>query len=116
MSFRIAAIGFGFVVAGCAGLEKPAASLVSASDFELQRGRAVAEQRCSGCHDIDQGTSSSPSNGPPFAVVRLRNTGPALERRLAAISRDGHFEMPRLQLQPDEIAALARYIESVEAP
>lgn len=80
-------------------------------DMTVQRGAAIAESRCTSCHQIgaDDGMSRT---APSFGIIALRHTPISLERQLGAL-RNGHYEMPPLKLETDEIRAVVAYMESL---
>jgi len=82
-----------------------------APDMTIQRGAAIAESRCSSCHQI--GTEDGMSRtAPSFSIIALRHTPISLERQLGAL-KNGHYEMPALRLETDEIRAITAYVESL---
>ena len=80
-------------------------------DMAVQRGAAIAESRCSSCHLV--GTEDGMSRtAPSFSIIALRHTPISLERQLGAL-KNGHYEMPPLRLETDEIRAITAYVESL---
>ncbi len=108
------AILMAVTLAGCASGGAPTPDPPTA-DLSAQRGLALAQQRCAGCHDIGDGGPSRGA-GPSFRDIQLRHNALSLERRLVVIGRDGHYEMPRLSLQASEIEQIAAYMETVTTP
>ena len=92
------------------------APVAGASSPSIDRGRAYALRWCAGCHAIASQGASTEGMAPSFAIVRLRYNGVSLERRLADISANGHYEMPRMFLSSEEIHDLQDYIETVGRP
>ncbi len=80
-------------------------------DMTVQRGAAIAESRCSTCHQIGPEDGMS-RTAPSFNIIGLRHTPISLERQLGAL-KNGHYEMPPLRLETDEIRAITAYIESL---
>jgi len=74
------------------------------SDPSLVPGWQVAEQRCISCHLT--GTTSAPS------FFKLAQAGAVTEDRLRAALAGGH-QMSPMTLSPQELADLARYINSL---
>jgi mono/diheme cytochrome c family protein len=93
--------------AGCASLggRAPAGG--------VERGQQFAQRACAGCHAIGASGESPRGGAPAFGALRLRYTGPQLERTLAAISGHGHYEMPPIFISADEARDLADYIEGL---
>lgn len=101
----------GVATAACASLVAPTPS--GAPDPNIERGQRFAQRACAGCHAIGVRGQSPSGNAPAFGTLRLRYTSPQLVRRLAVISRDGHYEMPPIYISPDEANDLAYYVESL---
>jgi cytochrome c len=85
-------------------------------DASADRGRFFVLRSCAGCHAVGSLGESPNSSAPSFASVRLRHNVLSLERRLAQISRSGHFEMPPIYMSDAEIKDIAAYIETIEPP
>jgi mono/diheme cytochrome c family protein len=107
--------GFGLIglllSTGCAGL-RPAAGPKDAAGWT--QGQFYVSRSCAGCHAVtEQGASPDP-HAPAFRTLPLRFDRARLESALAAISRNGHQEMPPIYISPKEIGDIARYIESLE--
>lgn len=80
-------------------------------DMTVQRGAAIAESRCTSCHQIGPEDGMS-RTAPSFSIIALRHTPISLERQLGAL-KNGHYEMPPLRLETDEIRAIVAYMESL---
>jgi mono/diheme cytochrome c family protein len=100
---------------GCATGPSPAPK-TPILDASVDRGRFFVLRSCAGCHAVGSLGESPNSSAPPFASVRLRHNAISLERRLAQISRNGHFEMPPIYMSDAEIKDIAAYIETIEPP
>jgi len=74
------------------------------TDPNAVAGWQVAERYCIACHLT--GTTSAPS------FFKLAQRGPIQEDRLATALRSGH-QMSPMALAPEELQALARYINSL---
>jgi mono/diheme cytochrome c family protein len=107
------AAGLAAAVAACTTMGGAEAPL--GPDPAVERGRAFAQLRCSGCHatTLDEKPGSS---APRFRDIRLRHTAISLERRLASIVEQGHYEMPRMDFTSQEARDVAVYIESLGEP
>jgi mono/diheme cytochrome c family protein len=94
------------------------ASCAHAPDDEaaasVARGSEVARRVCAACHAVAPGDPSPRSDTRPFWNRGLRHTA-LLEGRLQQFSSHGHYEMPKLDLRPDELRDVAAYIDSLEA-
>jgi mono/diheme cytochrome c family protein len=107
----ILSICLAMTLTACADAGRSAPALATADPL-VQRGLAIAQRRCASCHDIGVGKPPAITAAPPFRTVRLRYNSLSLQRRLSVIGEEGHYDMPRLSLQPTEIEDLARYLES----
>jgi mono/diheme cytochrome c family protein len=84
-------------------------------DASVDRGRFYALRSCAGCHAVGVLGASPNPNAPSFSAIRLRYNALSLPRRLAEISENGHYEMPPINMTPDEIRDITAYIETVDA-
>lgn len=97
---------------GCATSgQSPSKSLDASAD----RGRLYALRSCAGCHAVGVLSASPNPNAPSFSAIRLRYNSLSLPRRLAAISENGHYEMPPIHMTPDEIREIVAFVESIDA-
>ena len=92
------------VLAGCAS---PGVGVAGSMD----RGRALAREKCAACHTIAGRAASPNPRAPAFAVVGKRYSRQGLDRELQAINDVGHYEMPTTPLSPAERDSLAVYIQ-----
>jgi len=81
----------------------------------IERGAEVAQARCASCHGVALEAASPSHDAPLFRVLSRLYSAQDLERKLDAISRDGHFEMPPVTLHEDEIEDVSAYIASLES-
>ncbi len=101
---------------GCATKAAAPAPLGMAAPVSADRGRFFVLRSCAGCHAV--GTLGESPNGgaPSFPTIALRHNSLSLERLLARISKEGHFEMPPIYMTPDEIRDITAYIETINVP
>ena len=99
------------LLAGCAA-GGPAPT--GAADPAVQRGHALAERRCSGCHVIGLDDHEGAS-GPRFRDIRRRFNALSLQKRFGEITQHGSGEMPQLQVSRSDAEDLVAYIESLDA-
>lgn len=101
------------LAAGCAsgGRPGPAAPAPTQAD----RGERFAWRACAGCHAVGATGESRNGGAPPFRDLAIRYNAVSLERRLAEISRNGHYEMPPVFITVDESRDVAAYIEQLAA-
>jgi len=105
-----------FIILGLAALLGGCATTAAApaTGSAVDRGLFVALRACAGCHAVG-GTDRSPNGiAPPFSYIRMRYDEAALQRLLADISRNGHYEMPPIYMTDDEIRDVTAYIQTVE--
>ena len=79
----------------------------------VDSGAHIAQMRCAACHAVGPQGASPRLGAPPFGAIRMRYNSLSLERELARISKQGHYDMRPLAINPDEAADLAAYIESL---
>jgi cytochrome c len=101
----------GFLV-GCAapGAPPPPAAIPMSGPT---RGAMVAERACASCHAVAIVGDSRNPNAPPFRDIRIRYNSISLERELARIAKEGHFEMPRTAIADGDIPEIVAYIETL---
>lgn len=77
-----------------------------------QRGRAVAERRCAGCHAVQAGEAASP-NAAATSFGRVAATSGMTELALQARLQTSHRTMPNLILDADDMRDVIAYILSL---
>ena len=112
MSRAVLIVALSALAAACAA-PGPAPGPGQAPDPAAERGLRFAQRACAGCHSIEASGDSPRSSAPAFGTLRMRYTPVQLERRFAAISDRGHYEMPPIYILPTEAKDLAAYIESL---
>jgi cytochrome c len=90
-----------------------AASAAAAQD-PVAEGRALAEENCARCHAIGPEGESQLPIAPPFRTLSERYPVEDLAEALAEGIVSGHPAMPEFVFEPDEIAALIAYLQSVQ--
>lgn len=95
-----------------------AATASAASAYQLPpldpaqtRGRAFAERRCSGCHDV--GLDDAPSYGPRFRRIADQYDSATLARRFAEVSAHGVDRMPPIGFTRAEADDLVAYFATL---
>lgn len=92
------------LVAGCLCLAQGPAFAA-----DVDKGKAIAERWCSGCHVVGNWQSSAPTDqAPPFASLAGRQGFDA--EKLALLLLAPHPNMPKLALSRFEVMDLAQYI------
>jgi len=92
------------------------ATAAPAADRNPAAGRIIAQRDCGVCHAIALTGTSPLQDAPPFREMRRVITTPRLTAMLADRMEVGHPRMPRLRLDPDEIAHLLAYWETLPGP
>jgi cytochrome c len=88
-----------------------AASGHAAGDSDLvERGHALLERNCSGCHAIGPTGDSAMSEAPPFRDVKKRYPVETLAEPLAEGIVGGHPEMPVRAFAPEDVDAILAYL------
>ena len=81
----------------------------------IWRGRALVERRCTACHAATaRGQIANPA-APTFLAISARYSDLGLGRELEGISVVGHYEMPALEISPEERKAIIAYVVSLKA-
>lgn len=79
----------------------------------VDRGAHVAERDCAICHAVGPTGASPNGAAPPLRGVAMRYNPIALEKALARIAQQGHFEMRPHALSETDAADLAAYINDL---
>jgi len=80
------------------------------------RGRRFAGQVCASCHAIDASTHSRRPGAPSFMTLRGQYNQLTLRRKLTDIIETGHYQMPPVKVDSDQVADLVAYLDSLGAP
>lgn len=113
MTSRLILLAMTAVIAGCATkLDSPPAQ--PAPFTAIERGQALADRRCGGCHAVGLTDQSAQTMAPRFRDLGLKYNAISFERYMADMTSRGHHEMPPLHLERDEIRDLADYIDSLD--
>lgn len=113
MTLRLILLAMTATIAGCATSAR-SPSTQPAPSTAVERGQALAERRCGGCHAVGPTGQSAQTMAPPFRDLGLRYNAISFERRMAGLTSRGHHEMPPMRLERDEIRDLAAYIDSLD--
>lgn len=84
----------------------------AAPDPQVEAGRKVALNACSGCHAIDKGKSPA-DKAPPFRSLYKRMDVDDLSLRFQDGMMLSHNQMPIVRLGADEVAVLTAYLKSL---
>jgi cytochrome c len=80
----------------------------------IDRGRALAQANCAGCHAIGRTGESPLPKAPPFRILHRRYPVQNLAEALAEGIRVVH-PMPEFRLKPNQIDDLIAYLKSLES-
>jgi mono/diheme cytochrome c family protein len=109
----LAAATLGVAAPGAAAAAAPGHPPAQAtSDPAAARGRAFAERRCAGCHNIGA-DDGPPDEGPPFRRLVGSYDSASLAERFAHVSAHGKDRMPPITFTPDERADLLAYVRTL---
>lgn len=90
------------------------ASPAIAGETGIARGRVLVETNCARCHAVGQTGESTHPEAPPFRTLSQRYPIDALEEAFAEGIFTGHPDMPDFQAEPEQIADIIAYIESIQ--
>ncbi len=77
------------------------------------RGAMLVQQKCAGCHAVEQTGDSPLASAPPFRTMGVKYPVRDLQEAFAEGLVTTHPAMPAFELQPTEIADLIAYLERV---
>ena len=78
------------------------------------RGQVLVQRYCAGCHAVGrEGDSPNPAS-PPFRELNRRYHIDDLGEALAEGMLTGHPAMPEFRFPPEDIAAILRYLKSIQ--
>jgi mono/diheme cytochrome c family protein len=81
----------------------------------IERGRALLEENCSGCHATGPEGDSPLSAAPPFRTLGANYPVADLAEALAEGIVTGHPDMPEFVFEPEDIDAIVVYLDSLQA-
>ena len=91
-----------------------ASSPVLAQSPAAQRGLTFVRVHCAQCHAIDKVSDSPLTIAPPFRTLHLKFPIESLRRRLAEGIVADHPTMPQFRLDPDQIADVMTYLQTLK--
>lgn len=86
----------------------------SASD-PVTQGFNLLRSSCARCHAIDATSLSPEPKAPPFRDVVTKYEPAALEEALAEGIVTGHEQMPEFAFEPEQVAAIVAYLDTLKA-
>ena len=90
------------------------ATAVQAQNSPIERGRALAQANCTGCHAIGPTGQSRSPKAPPFRTLHQRYPVENLSEAFAEGIKVAH-PMPEFRLEPGQIEDLIAYLKSLES-
>lgn len=106
----------GMVLLALAGSARASGSPAPASADAVDRGRAIVQRDCAGCHAVGTAGNSPNPNAPQFRRLHERYDVDALGEALAEGLTVGHGPMPEWSFGPSDTAAILAYLKTLEAP
>lgn len=80
----------------------------------IDEGQAIAEVNCGECHAVGLVDTSPHEQAPAFRTLSQNYPVTDLEEALAEGIVSGHPDMPEFTFEPEDVAALIAYLESVQ--
>ncbi|MBB5751172.1 c-type cytochrome [Prosthecomicrobium pneumaticum] len=81
---------------------------------DVQRGKAIAQEKCARCHAIGKHGPSPFAQAPPFRDLHLRYPLESLEESMAEGLSSGHPAMPVFTFTPADIDAFIAYLHGLD--
>jgi cytochrome c len=82
---------------------------------DMSIGQRIIETTCAQCHAIGKtGTSPNPKS-PPFRAIVNRYPSDTLVEALTDQTSIAHGEMPEFVLEPEDIAEMTEYLETLRS-
>jgi mono/diheme cytochrome c family protein len=91
-----------------------AAAGTYAQSSDIDRGKAILQEKCARCHAIEATDQSHHPQAPPFRDVVKRYPVEDLAESLGEGIVSGHPDMPEFVFQPNEIGAILAYLDSLK--
>ncbi len=107
MRFALAVL----LITGSTGL-----SLAADPDAPRERGRALAEEHCGGCHAVGRADQSPHPGAPPFRMLDRRLDLDTFAERLRNGLTSGHPDMPTFRFTRQDARALVAYLRFIQGP
>ncbi len=85
-------------------------------DSTIILGHDLLRENCARCHAIDDASSSPEPKAPAFRDVVKKYDPSALEEALAEGIVTGHEQMPQFAFEPEQIALIIAYLDTLKTP
>lgn len=116
MKIRAMAAALAFMVtSGCATDAPPQPYDSLAPQASAERGGRIAREQCGGCHAVGPAGDSAMAAAPRFRDMGVAYPVSDLQEAMAEGLVTAHPAMPAFTFEPDQIADLIAYMESVSA-
>lgn len=112
--WMVPAVGAVFVAGLTAAAAPPVAAPDTAPDAAMERGRDLVLRNCGMCHATGVLDESPAVAAPPLRALARRYPVDSLGEALAEGIVTGHRDMPEFVFDPNDIAAIVRYLESIQ--
>jgi mono/diheme cytochrome c family protein len=86
------------------------------ADALAERGRALVQEMCAGCHAVDRGGVSPHPAAPAFSRLVRQLDFETFPQRLRRGPIAGHPDMPSFRFSQDAARAVVAYLRSLRAP
>ena len=91
-------------------------SSICHAETPQQRGEAIANGLCSGCHAIGRTGNSLHPSAPRFRSLDNQMDLSKLAQRIREGLLTGHEDMPMFRFDRNDADAMAAYIRSIQGP
>ena len=88
---------------------------VKSASNPATQGFNLLRANCARCHAIDATSLSPEPKAPPFRDVVTKYEPAALEEALAEGIVTGHEQMPEFTFEPEEVAAIVAYLDTLKS-
>jgi mono/diheme cytochrome c family protein len=96
-------------------LLSPLVANASAAEKDMtDKGQALVEKNCAHCHAIGKEGDSPHKEAPPFRTLSAKYPVSDLAESLAEGIVSGHPDMPIFVFDPQDVAAIIDYLESIQ--
>jgi len=92
-----------------------ASGAAAAERDQLNRGHALVQRHCAGCHAVNRTGASPIFAAPPFRDLNARYRIDDLAEALAEGLLTGHPAMPEFRFPPEDVEAITLYLKSIQS-
>lgn len=87
---------------------------MAAEKDQTAKGEVLVRENCARCHAIGKEGDSPHAEAPPFRTLSSKYPVEDLAESLAEGIVSGHPEMPIFVFEPQDVAAIIDYLESIQ--